>query len=100
MSIIYRQRGRPPLKIDTTEYTVMLERGDAEWAKQQPGGLSAMLRDLLAWERWLIANPDGEADLAAAKRLAVKGEREPLTDAEQAMLRSLVLRITAEKCDG
>lgn len=33
------------------QYTVILEDEDAEWGKRQPGGLSSLLRLLLASER-------------------------------------------------
>jgi hypothetical protein len=45
-----RKRGRPtgpPVK----KYAVSLYPQDAEWAKTQPGGLSATLRRLLAEAR-------------------------------------------------
>lgn len=41
-----RPRGRPAT-ISTEKYTLSLEAETAEWAKQQPGGLSHLLRCLL-----------------------------------------------------
>jgi len=41
-----RTRGRKS-SLETAQYTVMLEYEPAEWAKEQPGGLSEMLRRYL-----------------------------------------------------
>ena len=41
-----RPRGRPAI-MSTEKYTLSLEAETAEWAKQQPGGLSHLLRCLL-----------------------------------------------------
>jgi len=41
-----RPRGRPAMMM-TEKYTLSLEAETAEWAKQQPGGLSHLLRCLL-----------------------------------------------------
>lgn len=41
-----RPRGRPAT-MSTEKYTLSLEVETAEWAKQQPGGLSHLLRGLL-----------------------------------------------------
>jgi len=44
-----RRRGRPAT-MATEKYTLALEAETAEWAKQQPGGLSHLLRCLLRQE--------------------------------------------------
>lgn len=44
-----RARGRPkqPGAADTQHYDLLLEPMTAEWGKEQPGGLSALVRGLL-----------------------------------------------------
>ena len=44
-----RKRG-PAKGPETVAYTLMLEEETAEWAKQQPGGLSEMVRRFLRQE--------------------------------------------------
>ena len=44
-----KRKGRPP-KLDSgmVKTTMLLDPEDAEWAKTQPGGLSGMVRRMLA----------------------------------------------------
>jgi hypothetical protein len=44
------QKGKRPGRVKgpaTQKYTLMLDEADAEWGKQQPGGLSELLRRFL-----------------------------------------------------
>lgn len=90
--------GRPPLPYEVKLYNLTLEPTDAEWAKAQPGGMSEMVRDLIAWERWLR---EGEyASLADLKSLAVDGFRRELTREEQQRLCGAVLSYAGEVCSN
>jgi hypothetical protein len=46
----HRKHGRPKLLPDTRPYTVRLPPDLGDWAKYQPEGLSAMVRQLLIRE--------------------------------------------------
>lgn len=88
--------GRPPLPYEVKLYNVTLEPETAEWAKAQPGGMSDMLRDLLAWERWLR---EGEfVSLAEVKGLALEGYRRELTREEVQRVCGAVLAYAGEVC--
>jgi hypothetical protein len=53
-----RKPGPSRSSVATQQYTVMLEPAVAEWAKTQPGGLSALVRRLLRNAQTLTPPPD------------------------------------------
>jgi DNA-binding CsgD family transcriptional regulator len=95
-------RGRPALGAagEFRDYCLKLAVADAEWAKAQDEGLSALVRRLLAWQRFLAEQPDGAGELEQALYVATWGLKDGLDSDEQALLCRVVLRQVGEVCGG
>jgi hypothetical protein len=62
---IKRRRGPVP-GAPTEKYTVLLPPSLGEWGKEQPGGLSDLLRRLLEQERSRLGGASSPTDSASA----------------------------------